>query len=160
MQVARTAAGGSARGPYGPFELLQVAGYDGAEGGDLYFAAVQPNPRDARTLLGLFPVAFASGDAAICIAFSCDSVHWSELRVVMHSQLRAAGRINDHPVLNAVVAEDDGSVRFHVQHDVPEISPVWRARSRIVAHTIDAESFEAMLQEAKLTLGAAKGCLM
>lgn len=45
-------------GPYGPFHLLSIMGYSAIKQGNIYFAAVQPNPVDEeRTLLGLFPVA-------------------------------------------------------------------------------------------------------
>ena len=56
FQVAISAADDPV-GPYGPFELLKIRGYEGNGTGSVYFATVKEHPlRPGRMLLGLFPV--------------------------------------------------------------------------------------------------------
>lgn len=66
VQVTSTARD-SPKGPWGAFRTLRIAGYGAlkAATGNIYFAAVKPNPIDEqRTLLGLFPVALSPGAEA------------------------------------------------------------------------------------------------
>ena len=53
VQVANAS---SAQGPYGAFQPIQIDGYDEGGPGNIYFAAVDNNPLDTETMLGLFPV--------------------------------------------------------------------------------------------------------
>ena len=55
VQVARSLSPDPAAG-FAPFRRLRIGGYAPLGGGNIYFAAVSPNPIDRSTLLGLFPV--------------------------------------------------------------------------------------------------------
>ena len=54
IQVA-VSRGNDPSGPFGPFALINIAGYEGIADGNIYFAAVNTNPLDSSTLIGLFP---------------------------------------------------------------------------------------------------------
>ena len=115
--------------------------------GNIYFATVKQNPVDARTLLGLFPVALSHGtDAAdahiggkrnesyvqngfIGLSVSCDGTHWSAFErllqstpesVAPHSR-KPPARTNDHPVDGYVVR--GSTVSVYVHRNVPGIYP-------------------------------------
>ena len=125
VQVA-ISKGHMARGPYGPFRLLTIAGYESSiETGNLYFAAVKQNPLDPeRTLLGLFPVALTGGGVArsrgigsnhtgiIGLSVSCDGVQWVPL-VVLSTCRTSENRTFDQPADGFVVR---GSTVFAIIH--------------------------------------------
>ena len=111
----------------GPFDLLHVLGYREGSGGrrgpppgdNVYFAAVDANPADESTLLGLFPtvVAEAGRDgAAILAAVSCDGAHFSPPEPLLNSS-HVGGEIVDHVVDG--LARDGDDVLVFVHAGVP-----------------------------------------
>ena len=116
MQVASAS---SAQGPYGAFQPIQIDGYDqGGPGGNIYFPAVDNNPLDSETMLGLFPVNLGfegesngDGESVIALSLSCDGVHWSSLKRLVWTKGHY-GRTWDHPVDGMVL--HGGTVFFIV----------------------------------------------
>jgi len=93
-------------GPYGPFSRIHIGGYHPHGPGNIYFAAVKPNPLDdqQRTLLGLFPVNMGrigrddgNGLSFVGLSISCDGFFWSPLVRLIRSRA-LHGRAVDHPV--------------------------------------------------------------
>ena len=85
-------------------------------------------------------------------------MHWSPLRRLQRTVARG-GRTYDHPVLDAMIGAADGSVTYHVHHDVEQVSPFAHQRARIAAHAIGAEEYASQLREAKRALGLERGCV-
>ena len=118
-RFVQVASASSAQGPYGAFQPIQIAGYDeGGPGGNIYFAAVDNNPFDTETMLGLFPVNLGNekegngdGESFIALSLSCDGVHWSRLTTLVWS-MGWHGRTWDHPVDGMVL--HGGTVFFIV----------------------------------------------
>ena len=118
-RFVQVASASSAQGPYGAFQPIQIDGYDeGGPGGNIYFAAVDNNPLDSETMLGLFPVNLGDekegngdGESFIALSLSCDGVHWSRLTKLVWS-IGWYGRTWDHPVDGMVL--HGGTVFFIV----------------------------------------------
>ena len=109
VQVANAS---SAQGPYGAFQRIQIDGYDEGGPGNIYFAAVDNNPLDTETMLGLFPVNLGfegeengDGESFIALSLSCDGVHWSNLTRLVWT-IGHHGRTWDHPVDGVVLHRD------------------------------------------------------
>mmetsp|Transcript_23640 Transcript_23640/g.69402 ORF Transcript_23640/g.69402 Transcript_23640/m.69402 type:complete len:300 (+) Transcript_23640:1014-1913(+) len=132
VQVAMT-DGDDPRGPYGAFSLLTIAGYEASvASGNIYFAAVKPNPLDRGTLLGLFPVVLkealpqgtggANNDTGIIgLSISCDGRHWAPL-VVLTTCYARRNRTKDQPADGFIVR---GSTIFVLIHrNVPGVTSV------------------------------------
>ena len=98
---------------YGPFSLLQIAGYDPSGPGNIYLAAVMPSPFDMTSsgeemLLGVFAVNLGNSSAPISegnsdgrsflgLALSCNGRDWSRLYEVAPT-IGKLGRTTDQPV--------------------------------------------------------------
>ena len=115
----------SAQGPYGAFQRIQIDGYDEGGPGNIYFAAVDNNPLDTETMLGLFPVNLGNeeeggngnGECFIALSLSCDGVHWSNLTRLVWS-VGMFGRTWDHPV-DGVVLHGDNVYFMVTRHSNP-----------------------------------------
>ena len=143
VQVARSVRDDPA-GPYLPFRLLTILGYQEAamKAKDIYFAAVQPNPIDVDgTLLGLFPVALdrplprrahafnrpGHADATsagahgglVGLSISCDGLLWAPLVVLIASRV-TQNRTWDQPVDGFLT--DGTSVFAFIHANVPGIA--------------------------------------
>ena len=113
-RFVQVASASSAQGPYGAFQPIQIDGYDeGGPGGNIYFAAVDNNPLDSETMLGLFPVNLGDekegngdGESFIALSLSCDGVHWSRLTKLVWS-IGRFGRTWDQPVDGVVLHGDN-----------------------------------------------------
>ena len=131
-RFVQVASASSAQGPYGAFQPIQIDGYDeGGPGGNIYFAAVDNNPLDTETALGLFPVNLGNGEdgngdgeSFIALSLSCNGVHWSRLTKLVWS-VGQSGRTWDHPVDGVVLHGD--TVYFLVTISVFKPSPCTRA---------------------------------
>ena len=110
VQVANAS---SAQGPYGAFQPIQIDGYDEGGPGNIYFAAVDNNPLDTETMLGLFPVNLGNeeeggngnGESFVALGLSCNGVHWSNLTRLVWT-IGQFGRTLDHPVDGVVLHRD------------------------------------------------------
>ena len=125
VQVASTRAPGA---PFGSFEHVSIVGYGPLEieRGNIYFAAVNPNPADAgATLLALFPV-LLDGRATISAAVSCDGTRFSSLWPVYKP--RAAKQVRAPRLAPSVFlrAASLGSLTFALAR--PHTSPLRAAR--------------------------------
>ena len=144
-RFVQVASASSAQGPYGAFQPIQIDGYDeGGPGGNIYFAAVDNNPLDTETALGLFPVNLGNeedgngdGESFIALSLSCNGVHWSRLTKLVWS-VGQSGRTWDHPVDGVVLHGD--TVYALVTISVFKPSPCMRlpqrylSNARYVAH--------------------------
>jgi hypothetical protein len=94
----------------------------------MYFGAVNANPVDARTVVGLFPTTVASkrkngkekagnSHAAILAALSCDGVHFSTPVELLPAKSGGRGEVNDHPVDGFV--RRGGDIYAYAHHGVP-----------------------------------------
>ena len=141
----------SPTGPWSEFTLVSFEGYSWEEAlqGSIYFGAVNSNPVNDATLLGLFPV--LSGDpqlkesqkAFIAMAISCDGIHFSRLLRILDSVPAHGGRTFDHPVDGWVRRADE--VYFFMQRDVPGISRNVSG-SRLIRYTIRASDLQDYTQ--------------
>ncbi|KAJ1454977.1 hypothetical protein M885DRAFT_520889 [Pelagophyceae sp. CCMP2097] len=113
---------------WGAFQLVSFLDFQNVSAADsnVYFAAVNANPADNSTVVGLFPV-HQGVSAYIAMAISCDGVHFSSLRKIYKSRAADSGRTTDHPV-DGIVSRG-GAVHFYVHRDVPGIA---KGNSRIV----------------------------
>jgi len=159
VQVATT-QGDAIRGPYGPLEQINVVGYDRRGPSNLYFIAVDNNPLDASTLLGLMPVNEGEtglgngvGESYIALSISCDGINWSSLTKLVWSTGRE-GRTYDHPVDGLLY--EDGRLYLLMHHDVPNISPFAPRQSRIAKYELNIAAVRDVTVNAKATL---TGCL-
>ena len=115
----------SAQGPYGAFQRIQIDGYDEGGPGNVYFAAVDNNPLDTETMLGLFPVNLGNeeeggngnGESFIALGLSCDGVHWGNLTRLVWTNGQM-GRTWDHPV-DGVVLHGDKVYFMVTRHSNP-----------------------------------------
>ena len=122
VQVANAS---SVQGPYGAFQRIQIDGYDEGGPGNIYFAAVDNNPLDTETMLGLFPVNLGNeeeggngnGESFIALGLSCDGVHWSNLTRLVWTNGQM-GRTWDHPV-DGVVLHGDNVYFMVTRHSNP-----------------------------------------
>ena len=121
VQVANAS---SAQGPYGAFQRIQIDGYDEGGPGNIYFAAVDNNPLDTETMLGLLPVnlgfegeANGDGESFIALSLSCDGVQWSSLTKLVWTTGHH-GRTWDHPV-DGVVLHGDNVYFMVTRHSNP-----------------------------------------
>ena len=122
VQVANAS---SVQGPYGAFQRIQIDGYDEGGPGNIYFAAVDNNPLDTETMLGLFPVNLGNeeeggngnGESFIALSLSCDGVHWSNLTRLVWS-VGQFGRTWDQPV-DGVVLHGDKVYFMVTRHSNP-----------------------------------------
>ena len=86
-------------------------------------AAVNPNPVDPETLIGLFPTLSAGKGVAgrkafVGMAISCDGAHFSSLRPVLRSMEGYMGRTTEHPVDGIVARGDEASHLFQTFCDM------------------------------------------
>ena len=133
VQVANAS---SVQGPYGAFQRIQIDGYDEGGPGNIYFAAVDNNPLDTETMLGLFPVNLGfeeeggngNGESFIALSLSCDGVHWSNLTRLVWS-VGMFGRTWDHPV-DGVVLHGDNVYFMVTRHSNPRSSTCTRLPHR------------------------------
>ena len=161
VQVTST-AGDDPSGPWGPFQLLQIAGYSAAEAGNIYFAAVNKNPFDPRTLLGLFPVAFPRpwmkkgrkvfrGSylqyGGIGLSLSCDGLRWGPLVSLYFSPARFNRTIHQ-PVDGVAVVNDSLIVLVHLH--VPGIAN--GGHRELLPLSLNREALDLLTQAAHKTL--------
>ena len=165
MQVASSEAD-DPFGPYLPFQLLQMRGYDENAAGNVYFASVDVNPLDADTMLGLFPVNVGDpehyvdirqggngdGEAFIGLSLSCDAVHWSDLTKVLWTTGRE-GRTYDQPA-DGIFLDAEGQVTFYVHRNVPHISPHAESgeATALIRYTLRTAALRALTTRAKAGL--------
>jgi len=98
-----------------PFDVLHDP-LQALEQADVYFGSVNPNPALRGTLLGLFPTALKSGQAAVLMGASCDGVHWGA-PLELYASSHVAGEIADHAVDGLTVL--GGDVLIHIHAGVP-----------------------------------------
>lgn len=169
IQVA-SSVGDDPFGPYLPFQLLQMRGYDKDGAGNVYFASVDVNPLDPGTILGLFPVNMGDpehyvdirhggngdGEAFIGVSLSCDAVHWSDLTKVIWTVGRS-GRTYDQPA-DGFFLDEQGRVTFYVHRNVPHISPQAGSgdSTALVRYTVSNAALRALTLRAKAVL---PGCV-
>ena len=155
VQVAAT-SGDDPTGAFGKFQNIDIAGYDPKGPGNVYFGAVDVNPVDRETVVGLFPVnegqrgsVNANGDTYVGMAISCDGVHFSPFVKLIQSQGKE-GRTYDQPVDGFAV--DGTDVRFFVHLDVEHISPNADTQSRIEQYTFKTEALRAITRGVRQAL--------
>lgn len=133
-----------------------------ASGDNVYFGAVNANPVDDDTLLGLFPVVRnaprGGDDAYVGLGLSCDGVRFSALERLVNSTPASLGRSSDHPADGIVVRGD--SVFFFVHRGVPGVfdddhAAAAIAGSRVVRYELSKRALTAFTRRAKATLA---GC--
>ena len=108
-RFVQVASASRAHGPYGAFQPIQIEGYDDGGPGNVYFAAVDNNPLDTETMLGLFPINLGNegegngdGESFIALSLSCDGVNWSSLTKLVWTTGHE-GRTWDQPVDGVVL---------------------------------------------------------
>ena len=114
-----------------------------------YFAAVNVNPVDDQTVLGIFPVR-EGPRAFVAVALSRDGVRFSRFREILKSTAADQGRSTDHPVDGLLVRGDN--VFLYAHRDVPPFS---RGRPRIVRLETTLDELRAYTVKAKAELDAA-----
>ena len=142
---------------YEDFKLIEIDGYDArsnANGGNLYFAAVDLHPIEQDMLMALFPVnrgvpgeGNGDGESFIALSLSCDGIHWSRLTPLVWSVGRE-GRTYDHPV-DGFLREPDGHVSFLVHRNVLGISPAAPHESQIVRYRIKPDALRTLSRRAR-----------
>jgi len=151
-------------GPFFPADVANFAPRGAcaapAAGDNVYFAAVNANPVDASTFLGLFPVVRNGADrddAYVALAVSCDGVAFSSFRRLLNSTPASLGRSSDHPADGFLV--DGGAIYFYVHRGVPGVfdddhgsSAI--AGSRVVRYELDRPALAAYTAEAKASLAS------
>lgn len=149
-------------GPFGYIEQISIQGWNPSGDGNLYFAAVETNPVDNHSLLGLFPVneghhgeTNGDGSSYIGLAISCNGLHWSALTPLVWSQGKD-GRTKDHPV-DGMVTSSDGDIAFWVHHDVPYIASDWETSTHVDEYRIDRSALIAWSRSNTLGLHACTG---
>ncbi|KAJ1456869.1 hypothetical protein M885DRAFT_516420 [Pelagophyceae sp. CCMP2097] len=135
---------------------------------DVYFGAVNANPVDARTVLGLFPTTAAhkgKARAAILAAVSCDGVHFGSPLALLPASTATRGEVNDHAVDGFV--RRGANVYAYAHHGVPgtlakfcdvkhgRIKP---PKSTLVRYTIPADRLRQWTRKQMQQLRAAKLC--
>lgn len=116
------------RDAYGPFENVNIEGYDRDGPGNVYFGAVSYHPFDNDMLIALYPVNYGQantgngvGESLIGLSMSCDGLNWSRITPLVWTR-GLLGRTFDHPVDGLYM--EDGHANLLVQWDVPGIA-VW-----------------------------------
>ena len=150
VQVA-ISEGDDPNGPYSPFEIIRIAGYDMFAGGNIYFANVNPNPIDTTTLLGLFPTALQEEGllGLVGLSISCDGLYWAPL-VELTQCLVSENRTLHHPVDGFVY--QDGTVFAFVHEDVPKVRTHIPKSPMVVPYALDKQMLERMTRAAHRTL--------
>ena len=176
LQVARAP---SARGPWGPMEVVSMAEYDAcmAVHGNVYAANIKPNPADGgRTLLGVFPMCgperpqgmhgptSARTSGYMGLAVSCDGIRFGKVRPVLRIRKEWAGRPSDLPVDGLVhrpgLGEGAGAgasvgreaAYLFIHCDMPH-DYTRTGKSRIVRHRLDLAALRAFTDESTRVLG-------
>ena len=146
-------------GPYGPFELLNVAGYRALRQGNVYTAVVREHPLASDMLLGMFSVnegvpgkVNRDGRCYIALALSCDGRHWSRF-VPLLPTAGMRGRTFDQPVGGLV--HRGSKVHFFVHRDVPQISQAAPTASRLEQYTFDTAALLRYTTATKAELACA-----
>ena len=86
-RFVQTTSARNATGPWAPFEPIRIRGYDAsAQSNNIYFAAVNENPVDAGSLLGVFPVNAGRNGTFVGLALSCDGVRFSRMTRLLASR--------------------------------------------------------------------------
>ena len=155
---ATQSLGGNLNGPFGPFQLLNISGYDTREQvlqGNIYTAIVRPHPLDEDVLIGLFSVNLglknrrgpgSNGEGFIALSLSCDGVNWSRFTRLMSSSSEK-GRNYDQPAAGLVLRE--GDVHFFVHRDVPMISPRANTKSRLERYSFRKKELMRLTEAVK-----------
>ena len=156
VQVATSASGPG--GPFGPLRLITIDGYNASGWANIYFAAVDSNPLDSDTIVGLFPVNEGTpgvgnghGESYIAAALSCDGIHWSALTKLVWTE-GIDGRTHDHPVDGLV--SHNGHIYFYVHEHVPHISDCANLR-KIVGYRLRKSVLQKLSAFARASL---RGC--
>eukprot|EP00966_Prymnesium_polylepis_P091183 2110403-Prymnesium_polylepis.3 len=146
-------------GPWEPFQLIDMAGYDRDGPGNVYFLAADINPLDDETIIGLMPInegdpnledsGNGDGDAYIAMSISCDGFSWSSPTKLIYTT-GLQGRTYDHPVDGLLY--ENSSLFFMVHNNVPHISPHARDSSRILKYELRLEKVRAITAAAKASL--------
>ena len=153
----------SVYGPYGPLQLISLAGYDPyyglTEWSNIYYMVVNVHPWDESLLIALMPVNFGEedvpngdGDASIRMSFSCNGLNWSEM-IFLTQSFPKLGRTYDHPVDGFIL--HNGNLHWYMHRDVPNISPSGEYDSAVVEYMFRKEELMRLSSEAKAALG---GC--
>ena len=146
-----------ARSPYAPFARIRIGGYNASGPGNIYYAAVKPNPVDdqQQTLLGLFPVSLGrsgltngDGKAFMGLSISCDGFIWAPLHKLASCRSRL-GRAVDHPVDGFLVR--NCTVYTLIHRNVPGVSSSNRT-SRLETYRMDTSMLSEMTRAAHATL--------
>ena len=139
---------------WGAFRPLQIFGLAGpaARAANVYFFAVDANPVDSETLLGLAPVTLGL-KGFIGLSLSCDGLRWSRPEPLVDSRLAKGGRTADHPVDGVLRSGDE--VYFFVHQNVPDLAPTG---SRLARLTVPAPALAAWSAAAKGALSAHGWC--
>ena len=158
----------SPRGSFGGFTPVSVLGWSPCtlRAASVYFAAVNANPVDADSVLGLFPVYYHHPDNSLenmdlCylgLALSCDGVHFGEMEKLVDLGCGLFNRVVDYPVDGFGGSGDD--VFFYVHRDMPTEDHV-RAfgdhgsatlAPRLVRHAIPRAKLAAWTDRARAAL--------
>ena len=151
VQVA-ISVGSDPAGPYLPFVPVSIAGYSVKAGGNVYFAAVKPNPIDERTLLGLFPTALVEDGypGLVGWSISCDGLYWAPL-IQLTQCLVIRNRTTHQPVDGFVRRE--GAVQALIHTNVPIHGARPRsAKPSLVPHTLNPELLQRVTRAARAHL--------
>ncbi|KAH8061994.1 ligase [Aureococcus anophagefferens] len=105
-------------GPFGAFTPVSILGWGPCDVpfASVYYAAVNANPTDGATLLGLFPVN-RGGRCVLGLAATCDGVHFGALEELLDLGCEIQGRTADYPVDGFLVDGDAHAVFVH--RDMP-----------------------------------------
>mmetsp|Transcript_4004 Transcript_4004/g.13080 ORF Transcript_4004/g.13080 Transcript_4004/m.13080 type:complete len:471 (-) Transcript_4004:192-1604(-) len=175
LQVTRAS---TLEGPWSRFSLLDFLDFDARANagksylGNVYFGAVNVNPLDARTLLGLFPLAQhrqGRDQGYIALSLSCDGVHWAKMTKLVAVPRVVDGRPVDMPVDGFAIEPrqhnthpgggNNGTTRntlfLFVQRHVPGVVTDQRKYpTHLVRYEIDPKALARYTAFSKRKLGA------
>jgi len=149
VQVTRAT---SPHGPWQRFEVANFINYELAAERNIYFASVNTNPVEPRTMLGLFPYYNTNTkDAYIGLALTCDGARFSRMHPLIGAKVAVGSsynmpRVQDHPVDGFAVGSN-GDVHVFVHEHVPGITHPSNKAS-LVRYTLEVEGLRNYTREA------------
>ncbi|KAH8098799.1 ligase [Aureococcus anophagefferens] len=142
-------------GPFGAFTPVSILGWGPCDVpfASVYYSAVNANPTDDATLLGLFPVN-RGGRCVLGLAATCDGVHFGALEELLDLGCEIQGRTADYPVDGFLV--DGDALAVFVHRDMPTEDIVKagaeRLAPRLVRHDVALDAVRALTRRAKADL--------
>uniref|UniRef100_A0A7S3K689 Uncharacterized protein n=1 Tax=Aureoumbra lagunensis TaxID=44058 RepID=A0A7S3K689_9STRA len=149
IQVARSVED-DVTGSWLPYKSISFADYDEHANirqakkyfGNIYFGAINLNPVNNKTLIGLFPVSAQRKTGRttfeygyIGMAISCDGIHFSKLVSLIEVPLVLDGRPIDMPVDGFAISKN-GKISFFVHRNLPGVAdehPEVNAEASVIA---------------------------